>query len=46
MLREEAGDTEKQFTYDRQGGIIEERNPSGIRSFAYRFIYYDSEPDF
>ncbi|MDE7208038.1 MAG: hypothetical protein K2N90_12940, partial [Lachnospiraceae bacterium] len=35
MLREEAEDIEKQFTYDKQGGIIKEINPSGIRRFAY-----------
>ncbi len=24
-----------QFTYDRQGGIVEEKSPAGIRLFSY-----------
>lgn len=26
---------EKWFTYDKQGGIVEERNPSGVRRVTY-----------
>lgn len=27
--------TENRFTYDRQGGIVEEKNPTAVRLFSY-----------
>ena len=35
LITEEGSSGRKQFTYDRQGGILEEKNSTGIRLFSY-----------
>ena len=41
---EECSDGKNQFTYDRQGGIVEEKNAMGIRLFSYNSRHDNRSP--